>query len=61
MRHLTDSDPAHFQPANINWGLMARPHEVLAIRSRRERRLRHAEIAIEHSRAWFEALPRPRA
>jgi len=59
MRHLTGSDPANFQPANINWGLMARPVEVLDIRGRRERRLRHAEIAVERSRGWAEGLPRP--
>jgi methylenetetrahydrofolate--tRNA-(uracil-5-)-methyltransferase len=59
VRHLVDSDPANFQPTNINWGLMARPQEVLTIRSRRERRLRHAGIAVELSRAWAAALPRP--
>jgi len=59
MRHLNASDPANFQPANINWGLMARPQEVLAIRGRRERRIRHAAIAVELSRTWSDALPRP--
>lgn len=59
MRHLSASDPANFQPANINWGLMTRPQEVLAIRGRRERRLRHAEIAVELSRAWADGLSRP--
>ena len=59
MRHLIASDPSKFQPANINWGLMARPQEVLAIRGRRERRLRHAEIAVELGRSWGEGLPRP--
>jgi methylenetetrahydrofolate--tRNA-(uracil-5-)-methyltransferase len=61
MRHLISSDPATFQPANINWGLMARPPEVGVIRGRRERRLRHAEIAVELSRCWSQALPRPSA
>ena len=59
MRHLSASDPANFQPANINWGLMTAPQEVLAIRGRRERRLRHAEIAVELSRAWADGLSRP--
>jgi len=59
MRHLSASDPATFQPANINWGLMAHPQEVLAVRGRRERRLRHAAIAITLSQHWAESLPRP--
>ena len=59
MRHLGASDPATFQPSNINWGLMARPQEVLALRGRHERRLRHGEIAVTLSRGWAEAVPRP--
>jgi len=59
LRHLSASDPTTFQPSNINWGLMARPQEVLEIRGRRDRRLRHAEIAVERSRRWADALPRP--
>ncbi len=56
MRHLSASDPGGFQPSNINWGLMVRPQEVCAIRGRRERRLLHAEIALERSAAWAADL-----
>ncbi len=56
MRHLTESNPERFQPANINWGLMAVPPEVSGIRNRRERRLKHAAIAVEQCRAWANSL-----
>ena len=47
MRHLRDSKPATFQPSNINWGLMSVPAEIAAIRDRRERREKHAVIAVK--------------
>ncbi|MEJ2580124.1 MAG: methylenetetrahydrofolate--tRNA-(uracil(54)-C(5))-methyltransferase (FADH(2)-oxidizing) TrmFO [Acidobacteriota bacterium] len=56
MRHLTESNPERFQPANINWGLMAVPLEVSGIRNRRERRLKHAAIAVERCRSWANSL-----
>jgi methylenetetrahydrofolate--tRNA-(uracil-5-)-methyltransferase len=56
VRHLTRSNPATFQPSNINWGLMWPPPEVAAIRNRRDRRLRHAALAIESSRRWAQSL-----
>jgi methylenetetrahydrofolate--tRNA-(uracil-5-)-methyltransferase len=59
VRHLTASSPARFQPANINWGLIARAEEVMAIRRRRERRERQAEIAIERIASWAGSLARP--
>jgi methylenetetrahydrofolate--tRNA-(uracil-5-)-methyltransferase len=56
VRHLTKSDPSGFQPANINWGLMSLPPELGTITSRRDRRLRHAAIAVESSRRWAASL-----
>jgi methylenetetrahydrofolate--tRNA-(uracil-5-)-methyltransferase len=56
MRHLQASNPATFQPTNINWGLMSVPPELAGIRDRRERRERHAVIAIEKSREWARLL-----
>ena len=56
VRHLTGSNPTTFQPSNINWGLMSTPPELLAIRNRRDRRLRHADIAVESTRGWARAL-----
>jgi len=56
VRHLSTSNPASFQPANINWGLMSVPAEVSAIRDRRKRRLQHAAIAVERSHQWALSL-----
>jgi len=56
VRHLSTSNRASFQPANINWGLMSVPAEVSAIRDRRKRRLQHAAIAVERSHQWALSL-----
>ena len=56
MRHLRDSNPATFQPSYINWGLMSVPPEIAATRNRRERRQKHAEIAVKRSRHWADTL-----
>ena len=56
VRHLTGSSPLTFQPANINWGLMLPPPELAGIKSRRDRRLRHAVIAVDSSRRWARSL-----
>jgi methylenetetrahydrofolate--tRNA-(uracil-5-)-methyltransferase len=48
-RHLTESDPASFQPANVNWGLFL----PLAGRvSREERKSAYAARASEELAAW---------
>ncbi len=52
IRHLADSDPESFQPANISWGLMETPAEARRERGRRARRLAHAARAIELIREW---------
>ncbi len=54
VRHLVASSPENYQPANITWGLMAKPSDVLGIRGRDERRALHAQRALEHIRAWRE-------
>jgi methylenetetrahydrofolate--tRNA-(uracil-5-)-methyltransferase len=56
VRHLTLSNANDFQPSNINWGLMSPPPEVAAVKNRRERRLRHAELAVESCRRWAQSL-----
>jgi methylenetetrahydrofolate--tRNA-(uracil-5-)-methyltransferase len=59
MRHLTDSNPRRFQPANINWGLIAGTEETTRIRGKRERREAQARIALERLASWAETLPGP--
>src|SRR6185503_12445979 len=48
-RHLTESDPASFQPANVNWGLfLPLPGRV----NREERKRAYAARAAEELAAW---------
>jgi methylenetetrahydrofolate--tRNA-(uracil-5-)-methyltransferase len=60
-RHLTESDPRHFQPANVNYGLFA---ELPARVRKADRRAAYAERAREELLAWaarqgVEADPAP--
>ncbi len=48
-RHLTESDPRHFQPANINYGLFA---ELPGRVRKGDRRAAYAERAREELFAW---------
>jgi methylenetetrahydrofolate--tRNA-(uracil-5-)-methyltransferase len=61
VRHLTERSAADFQPANISWGLIVAPPELASIRGRRERRERHAVLALERIRGWAGTLARGRA
>lgn len=56
VRHLTERGPHGFQPSNITWGLIEVPEQVRSIRDKRQRRERHAELAIEGIRAWARRL-----
>ncbi|HUP43858.1 MAG TPA: FAD-dependent oxidoreductase, partial [Thermoanaerobaculia bacterium] len=60
-RHLTESDPRHFQPANVNYGLF---EELPGRVPRRARRTAFAERARRDLLAWaermgIEAAPEP--
>ena len=50
-RHLTESDPRHFQPANVNYGLF---EELPGKVKKRERRAAYAERARRELLAWSE-------
>jgi methylenetetrahydrofolate--tRNA-(uracil-5-)-methyltransferase len=56
IRHLSERSAHGFQPANISWGLIATPPELAAVRSRRERRERHAALALGRIRDWAATL-----
>lgn len=56
IRHLSERSAHGFQPANISWGLIATPPELAAVRSRRERRERHAALAVGRIRDWTATL-----
>jgi methylenetetrahydrofolate--tRNA-(uracil-5-)-methyltransferase len=51
-RHLTESDPRHFQPANINFGLF---EPLVPLPRRDQRRAAFAERAHAALRAWAAA------
>jgi methylenetetrahydrofolate--tRNA-(uracil-5-)-methyltransferase len=57
IRHLNARSARGFQPANISWGLIARPPELAGIRGRAVRRARHAEIALEKIVGWGQHPP----
>ena len=48
-RHLTESDPRHFQPANVNYGLFL---ELDSRLRRGDRRAAYAERALRELGAW---------
>jgi methylenetetrahydrofolate--tRNA-(uracil-5-)-methyltransferase len=52
IRHLTARSAAGFQPANITWGLIPCPEDLLVVRNRRERRMQQAERALSLVRGW---------
>lgn len=59
VRHLTERPVDRFQPSNITWGLIEAPAEVAAIRGRRPRRERHAELALERITQWADGRIQP--
>lgn len=58
IRHLTQRDPRHFQPANASWGLMTDPPEALP-RDKSQRRRRAVEVAMQTIVSWRQKLPVP--
>jgi methylenetetrahydrofolate--tRNA-(uracil-5-)-methyltransferase len=56
MRHLTTAPGREFQPANISWGLIQCPEELVAIRDRARRRQAQAELALAAIREWAATL-----
>lgn len=52
LAYLRDTQPANFQPMNVNFGLLA-PTEGGKRRGKRERRLAAAERALQHTDAWL--------
>jgi len=51
--HISESEPKHFQPSNINFGLIPADEEILKIRDKKVRRQRIAEIALKE---WEEYI-----
>ncbi len=51
--YITESDPWHFQPSNINFGLMPVNEDILNIRDKKLRRQRISEIALKK---WLDYI-----
>ena len=49
IRHITESDPGHFQPSNINFGLFPASGSLEKMRDKKLKKAKIAEVAIE---AW---------
>lgn len=54
--HITESDPEHFQPSNINFGLMTVNEDILKIRDKKLRRQKMAEIALKKWRDYIQKI-----
>jgi methylenetetrahydrofolate--tRNA-(uracil-5-)-methyltransferase len=52
-RYLSESEVAHFQPMNSNWGLV--DPLAMPVRDKRQKRERLAERAQEDFRMWMES------
>jgi methylenetetrahydrofolate--tRNA-(uracil-5-)-methyltransferase len=53
LAHITASDPKHFVPSNINFGLLPEGEGIARIRDKKIRRQRMAEAALE---SWTEYI-----
>ncbi len=53
VKHVTGSDAKHFQPSNINFGLMPAGGQISGTRDKRARRERAAEVALKQ---WTEYI-----
>ncbi|MBI3593079.1 MAG: methylenetetrahydrofolate--tRNA-(uracil(54)-C(5))-methyltransferase (FADH(2)-oxidizing) TrmFO [Nitrospirae bacterium] len=47
LKHITESDLSHFQPSNINFGLMPADEQTIRIRDKKVRRAMMAEVALK--------------
>jgi methylenetetrahydrofolate--tRNA-(uracil-5-)-methyltransferase len=54
IQHITEADPEHFQPMNINYGLFP---AISGKMKKAERRQRLAERALHDLETWMTALP----
>jgi methylenetetrahydrofolate--tRNA-(uracil-5-)-methyltransferase len=54
IRHITEADPHHFQPMNINYGLFP---AITGRMKKAERRSRQAERALQDLNTWMTLLP----
>lgn len=56
--HITESDPKHFQPSNINFGLMPVPDEIVKMRDKKAKRARISETALREWKEYVDKVGR---
>jgi methylenetetrahydrofolate--tRNA-(uracil-5-)-methyltransferase len=56
IRHLTESDPCHFQPSNIHFGLFTNTDMIPKIKDKKKRRIMIAETALTAWQSFVETL-----
>lgn len=56
LAYITESDPRHFVPSNINFGLLPVVEDVLRIRDKKMRRQKLAEIALGNWSEYVQKL-----
>ena len=58
LAHLTESDPNHFVPSNINFGLLPPDDETPRVRDKKMRRQKIAETALKNWTEYIQMLKR---
>lgn len=56
LAHITGSDPLHFVPSNINFGLLPESDEIPRIRDKKARRQKIAEIALDKWASYIREI-----
>ena len=54
--HITGSDPAGFQPSNINFGLIPISNQAIDIRDKKLRRKMTADVALKEWSEYIKTL-----
>ncbi|KAF0185627.1 MAG: methylenetetrahydrofolate--tRNA-(uracil-5-)-methyltransferase [Nitrospirae bacterium] len=60
VRYITESEPKHFQPSNINFGLLPAVDSILHIRDKKQRRFLMAEAALAEWSRFSEQIQQGR-
>jgi methylenetetrahydrofolate--tRNA-(uracil-5-)-methyltransferase len=58
LAHLTESDPKHFVPSNINFGLLPADDETPRVRDKKMRRQKIGETALKNWMEYIQMLKR---
>jgi methylenetetrahydrofolate--tRNA-(uracil-5-)-methyltransferase len=57
VRHITGTESKHFQPSNINFGLLPVPDEALKVRDKKLKRKMVVERALDEWERYLKQIP----